>query len=318
MVAVLLILDGASEPLGSGPTSLELARTPTLDRLTRGGTLTRLQTIPDGLPAGSDTAIPGLLGWTPTSGVDRGLLEAAAHEVPLADGDHAWRVDVVDGDGNRADEPDVQAAEVELRSRLHRHMVRRIGGHRLLLSGPPPLPIARQPNLRLWPEGVAPPGILDRKTVVVCARGAAAGTARLMGADVIVPPGATGWIDTDLTAKATAAAQAIATGARQVVVHVAAPDEAAHRLDRATKIAAIERIDRDLVAPLLAAVRSASGTLTICPDHGCDPCTGLHCSDPVPRLTWPSRSHHLDPTSRVTERAVADLPIISLACREAA
>ncbi len=96
MVDVLLILDGASEPLGAGaPTSLERARTPALDALAREGELSRLRTIAPGLPAGSEAAIPALLGWMPPAPVDRGALEAAARGIALGPGERAWRVDVL-------------------------------------------------------------------------------------------------------------------------------------------------------------------------------------------------------------------------------
>ena len=81
---LLVILDGASEPLGgASPTSLERARTPVLDRLARGGDLRRVRTVPDGLPAGSETAIPVLLGWVPHEPVDRALVEAAARDIDV-------------------------------------------------------------------------------------------------------------------------------------------------------------------------------------------------------------------------------------------
>ena len=86
--------------------------------------------------------------------------------------------------------------------------------------------------MRVWPDGACLPRALDDTTVVVAARGAAAGCARLLGAALVVPPGATGDVDSDLHAKARAAVDAIERGARRVVVHVGAPDEAAHRRDR--------------------------------------------------------------------------------------
>ena len=95
-------------------------------------------------------------------------------------------------------------------------------------------------GLRVWPEGVVPPRILGPETVVVGARGAAIGAARLMGADTVVPAGATGLPASDLAAKAAAALAAIAAGAARVVVHVGGPDEAAHQRDRAAKVASIE------------------------------------------------------------------------------
>jgi 2,3-bisphosphoglycerate-independent phosphoglycerate mutase len=88
--------------------------------------------------------------------------------------------------------------------------------------------------------------------------------------------------------------------ARRVVVHVGAPDEAAHARDADAKVAAIERADRELLAPLADAVRAAGGTLRVCPDHGCDPRTGRHDADPVPCLTWPASAP--DSTARLIER----------------
>ncbi|RDI73591.1 Metalloenzyme-type protein [Gaiella occulta] len=308
MVAVLVILDGASEPGGATATSLERARTPALDELAAAGTLSRVRTVPAGLPAGSETAIPVLLGWTPAVPVDRGMIEAAARDVPLAEGQRAWRVDVVAADGGRAEETSVGRAADELRAAAPRHSVQPIGEHRLLLTGPPPLPIAAREGLRVWAEGALPPRLLGPATVVVAARGAAAGVARLMGADVVVPDGATGSLDTDLEAKAASALEAMARGAKQVVVHVGAPDEASHRRNPAAKVAAIERIDRELVTPLARAVMRAGGTLRVCPDHGCDPRTGIHDGDPVPCLTWSAGAGGNGGRMRLTERAVAELP----------
>jgi 2,3-bisphosphoglycerate-independent phosphoglycerate mutase len=283
VVDVLVILDGASEPCRAGPTSLEAARTPVLDALAHDGTIAALRTVPDGLPAGSETAIPLLLGWAPTAPVDRGALEAAAHEVDLAEGERAWRVDV-------ADERRVDEAIAMLRADAPEHRVLRLAGHRLLLCGRPPLPAAAcRAGLRPWAEGAVPPRVLDERTTVVAARGAAAGAARLMGARVVHPPGATGMPDSDFGAKAVYARAAIAAGAERVVVHVGAPDEAAHRRDRALKIAAIERADREILGPLAGAVGRAGGRLRVCPDHGCDPETGEHDGAPVPCLTWPAR-----------------------------
>ncbi|MFP5451914.1 MAG: phosphoglycerate mutase, partial [Thermoleophilia bacterium] len=61
MVAALLILDGASEPVRPGrPTSLERARTPALDALAADAAPARVRTVPPGLTAGSEIAIPSL------------------------------------------------------------------------------------------------------------------------------------------------------------------------------------------------------------------------------------------------------------------
>ncbi len=425
MVDVLVVLDGASEPRRDGaPTSLERARTPVLDRLVSEGALTRLRTVAPWLCAGSEAAIPALLGWTPPQAVDRGAVEAAAHGIVVRAGERAWRIDVLEegcvdvgssGDpnpthprglerpgaaggragesaaaargccpgeaevaavggragelevaavggragelgvaavggragelgvaavGGRAGELEVARAAATLAAAAPGHAVHRLAGHRLLLVGPAPLPdAALAPDLRVWPEGIAPPSILDAETVVVGARGAAIGIARLMGAATLVPDGATGLPGSDLRAKAAAAIAAIGAGAVRVVAHVGGPDEAAHLRDRGLKVAALEHADRDLLAPLVAAIRSAGGTLRVCPDHGCDPGTGEHDAAPVPCVRWSPAEADADPDAgadagvapvpcgawspadadasptarRLTERAVAHLPIVELA-----
>lgn len=308
MVDVLLILDGASEPVDAGPTSLERARTPVLDRLAREGELARVRTIAPGLPAGSESAIPALLGWTPDAPLDRGAVEAAAHGVAPARGERTWRVDSLGQDGRRSGEGRAAEAVRQLRRHLPRHRVLRLGGHRLLVCGPPPLPDL-PPGLRAWPEGAIPPRVLDEYTTVIAAAGAAAGVGRLLGAQVVVPPGATGQPDTDLAGKAAAAARAAGEGAARVVVHVGGPDEAAHERDAAAKIAAIERADHELLARLARLVQIYAGTLRVCPDHGCDPHTGEHDHTPVPSVRWAPAARGDGHDARLTERAVAALPV---------
>jgi len=315
MVTVLVILDGASEPVGGGPTSLELARTPTLDRLAREGVQAKVRLIGAGMPVGSEAAIPALLGWFPTGPVDRGALEAAALGITVAPGERAWRVDaVVPWGTRRASRADTEQAARELALAAPGYAVHPLGGHRLLLCGPPPLPDAiRAHGLRVWRQGIVPPRVLGPDTVVIGARGAAVGAGRLMGARTIVPAGATGRPDSDLAAKAAAAVSAIAAGARMVAVHVGGPDEASHLRDRAAKIASLERADRDLIAPLAESVGRAGGTLRVGPDHGCDPETGAHHGGAVPWLVWsggPGESPRRDRAGerRLTERAVAGLP----------
>jgi 2,3-bisphosphoglycerate-independent phosphoglycerate mutase len=331
MVDVLVILDGASEPLGEAPTSLERAYTPVLDSLTGEGLVTALRTVATGLPVGSETAIPALLGWVPDEPVDRGAIEAAAHGIEVADGERAWRVDR----RNRGDATatarqlaHVLAKRLPGRRGSSRGRVHHICGHRMLVVGPEPAstlggellqvalrsgPFGRE--LFVWPPGAIPPRVLDEDTVVIGARGAAIGIARLMGARTIVPPGATGRPGTDLAAKAVAALSAIDAGAARVVVHVGAPDEAAHERDAEAKVAAIEAADRLLLSPLADTLRAHGGTLQVCPDHGCDPATGAHDGAPVPCLLWPASGMA---SERMTERAVAGLRALDPACLTAA
>ncbi len=323
---VLVILDGASEPLvDARPTSLERARTPALDALACAGMLARVRTVPAGLAPGSEVAIPVLLGWTPTAPVDRGAIEAAAYGVDVPAGSRAWRVDVLAGvdPSTRADGAMTRRAALALRVSAPAHAVHRLTGHRLLLVGPAPLPDgAWAPYLRVWPEGAAVPRTLNASTVVIAARGAAAGLATLLGADVVVPRGVTGDPDTDLGAKARAVIAALSAGATDVVVHVGGADEAAHRRDAGAKVSFLERTDRELIAPLADAVARAGGTLRVCPDHGCDPATGEHDAHPVPCVTRAADGAGARPADRpprrLTERAVANLHVSVLAPAAAA
>jgi 2,3-bisphosphoglycerate-independent phosphoglycerate mutase len=280
VVEVLLILDGASEPSGA---SLAQAWMPHLEALSRSGEVTRLTTVPPGLQPGSESAIPVLLGHTPAAPVDRAAIEAAAHEIDI---DEAWRVDVRAPDGGRADATATAHAAAELRAAGHQ--VHHLHGHRLLVAGATP---AASDTLIVWPRGATLPRVLDARTLVIGARGAAIGIARLLGAAVVVADGATGDVDTDLAAKLDAARAGIAEHRDRVVVHVGGADEAAHRRDGAAKVAFLERVDAELIGPLAAAVAEADGTLRICPDHGCDPATGRHDAEPVPHVRWtPARA----------------------------
>lgn len=273
MVDVLVILDGATDP---GAASLARANMPAYDRIAAAGTVEQVRWTPPGMEPGSESAIPVILGWTPTAPIDRAALEAVARGIP---GDDWWRVDVFAEDGRRGSGADVECAIHRIASRQAPggpRRTRRIGGHRLLVQGPLPLLPA---NVRAWPRGIIPPRVLSDDTCVVAAPGGAAGLAQLLGARVVTPAGATGRSDTDLAAKLAAAR---AADAARVVIHVGAPDEAAHDRDPDGKVAVLERIDRELLAPLA----ETADSLTITADHGCDPLTGEHDSDPVPLIRW--------------------------------
>lgn len=283
MVDVLVIPDGAAQPLRDGlPTAFERARTPVLDRLAAEGTVVRVATTPRGWPAGSETGIPALLGAPPRRPIGRGWVDAAAYGVDVPPGLAPWRADLVYGSGRRASVRQARDVCAHLGDGA-----RAVGGHRLVLLAPTRPADRRMLGLRLrvWDGGPPPEGALPVATTVICARGAAAGCARLLGAEVVVPDGATGDVDSDLRAKASAAIAAIARGAERVVVHVGGPDEAAHRRDAAAVAAVLERLDAELLGPLRDALEDA-GRLVLCPDHGTDPATGAHDAAPVPAVLW--------------------------------
>src|SRR4029079_17881841 len=80
-------------------------------------------------------------------------------------------------------------------------------------------------------------------------------------------PGATGYLDTDYAAKGQYAMQAL-DDSDLVIVHVEATDEASHEGDAAAKVEALERIDRDIVGPLHAHLRTRGDyRILVSPDH---------------------------------------------------
>jgi 2,3-bisphosphoglycerate-independent phosphoglycerate mutase len=306
VVDVLVIPDGAAQPPCPGvPTAFERAATPVLDELAAEGAVVRVATTPRGLPAGSETGIAALLGVPPRRPVGRGWVDAAAYGVEIPDGLTPWRADVVYRSGRRAS---IRQAR-DVCAHLGRH-ARAVSGHRLVIVADA-RPDGRRLlglEVRVWPCGSPPEGELPVQTTVVCARGAAAGLARLLGADVVVPPGATGDVDSDLPAKAAAVAEALADGATRVVVHVGGPDEAAHRRDAEAVIGALERLDAELLMPLREIVAAAGGRLIVCPDHGTDPASGRHDPAPVPAVVWGERVEPLGPAT-LSERATARAPV---------
>jgi 2,3-bisphosphoglycerate-independent phosphoglycerate mutase len=308
VVEVLVIPDGAAQPPRTGiPTAFEAARTPVLDALAAVGTVVRVAATPPGLPAGSETGISALLGAPPQCRVGRGWVDAAAYGVEVPYGMTPWRADLVYRSGRRASIRQARDVCVHLGRAAHA-----VSGHRLVLLA------AEQPanrrllglHVRVWPGGAVPAGEVPVETVVVCARGAAAGCARLLGARVAVPPGATGDVDADLHAKAQAAVAALADGAGRVVVHVGAPDEAAHRRQPEAVIEALQRLDAELLAPLRDAVAALGGRLAVCPDHGTDPVSGRHDPAPVPAVVWGDGVERAGPTE-LSERSARDAPVIA-------
>lgn len=352
---VVVIADGAADgPPGTPATALTRAATPNLDRLARHGTLLRARTIPPGLPPGSEVGIPTLLGVRPDRAPGRGFVEAAAAGVAVPAGSAAWRLDL---HAARApwDPPDPDGTAARLATLLGAR-VTHLRGHRFLLVGPaawgdaPPPPHAPgsspppqpggsgtgwparlAPAARALPAGVVPVawGAVSRPllpaaphlTVVAAPSGAAAGIARLLGARLVTPPGATGRPGSDLDAKAAAAGRALGDGG-VVAVHVAAPDEAAHARDPATKQAAVEDLDARVVGPLAAAAARAGATLVVGCDHATDPASGQHLAGPVPVLVHrpggravvpPAAGRHTGASRRLTEADVAGAPLVEAA-----
>jgi 2,3-bisphosphoglycerate-independent phosphoglycerate mutase len=96
---VILIMDGAAGwPVSErgGRTTLELARTPNLDALTRSGRLGLTHNVPEGMEPSSAIACMSLLGYDP--GVyyrGRAAIEAVSMGIPIGPGEVVFRCNLV-------------------------------------------------------------------------------------------------------------------------------------------------------------------------------------------------------------------------------
>ena len=124
----------------------------------------------------------------------------------------------------------------------------------------------------LWGQGKAPrlpkfAELRGLKGAIISAVDLVRGVGVLAGWERIDVPGATGYLDTDYAAKGRAGVAALEDH-DLVCVHVEAPDEASHEGRAEAKIEALERMDRDIVAPLRQALgKYPSGRILISPDH---------------------------------------------------
>ncbi len=140
----------------------------------------------------------------------------------------------------------------------------------------------------LWGQGKRPsiPEFSDRYGVssgaVITAVDLLKGLGRYLGWEIVEVPGATGYFDTDYEAKGRYAIEALKDH-DIVLVHVEAPDEAAHQGDVVEKIRAIENVDRHVLGPVLSELkRYGEYRLLYMPDHYTVIQKRTHSEEPVP------------------------------------
>jgi 2,3-bisphosphoglycerate-independent phosphoglycerate mutase len=142
-------------------------------------------------------------------------------------------------------------------------------------------------NVWLWGLGQAPRlrSFVDQYGVrgaMITAVDLLRGIAALVGWDRIDVQGATGYLDTDYAAKGRAAIEALKKY-DIVCVHVEASDEASHEGRCDEKVKALERIDEQIVGPLLTALEShGDWRIMISPDHPTFLRTKIHTHGNVP------------------------------------
>ena len=111
----------------------------------------------------------------------------------------------------------------------------------------------------------------------------------IAGLDIILVPGATGYIDTNYRGKAEYAIDALKSR-DFVYLHVEAPDEAAHGGLLKEKIEAIENFDREVVGTIINSLDQIGDCrVLVTPDHPTPVAKRTHTRDPVPFVLYDSR-----------------------------
>jgi 2,3-bisphosphoglycerate-independent phosphoglycerate mutase len=134
---------------------------------------------------------------------------------------------------------------------------------------------------------------------VISAVDLAKGLGMCAGLKVIDVPGATGNVHTNFKGKAEAALSGFRSGLDFVYLHIEAPDEAGHRGEVDNKVLAIEKIDSEVLDPILAKMPEISEEfkIMVLPDHPTPLVLKTHVPDPVPFLIY----NHLHPKSSFIE-----------------
>ena len=143
-------------------------------------------------------------------------------------------------------------------------------------------------NIWLWGQGQSPklPSFKETHSIngaMITAVDLLRGLGRLIGWEIIEVPGATGYVDTNYAAKGQYAISALEKF-DLVCVHVEATDEASHEGDAKKKIAAIESIDQEIVAPIYEELSAnhEGWRILITPDHPTFLRTKTHTHGDVP------------------------------------
>jgi len=146
----------------------------------------------------------------------------------------------------------------------------------------------------LWGQGRPPrlPSFVEKYGLsggVVAAVDLVKGIGLYAGLEAAAVAGATGFLDTDYSAKAQAALR-ILDERDFVYVHVEAPDEAGHMGNAVEKVRAIERFDAEVVGPVREGLEALGPfRLLVLPDHPTPVPLRTHTGDPCPFVLFDSR-----------------------------
>lgn len=146
-----------------------------------------------------------------------------------------------------------------------------------------------------WSPGKKPqlPAFSDKwnmKGAVISAVDLIKGIGLCAGMRSIDVEGATGNVHTNYTGKAKAAINAFEDGFELVYVHVEGPDECGHRAELENKVISVERIDSEILAPVLHYLEGTGEAfkIMVLPDHPTPIRIRTHTIDPVPFFIYAS------------------------------
>ena len=116
------------------------------------------------------------------------------------------------------------------------------------------------------------------------------------GMDICYLASATGGVETDFRGKGDLAAAYLKGGGEFIFVHVEAPDESSHQGKPDMKVNAIEKIDKELIPPILEACKAMGEDyrIIVSPDHATPLELRTHTREPIPFVIFDSRHHQMD------------------------
>lgn len=167
-------------------------------------------------------------------------------------------------------------------------------------------------SIWLWGEGTKPKVFNFQehygvKASVISAVDLIKGIGISAGMKVLEVAGATGNEHTNFAGKCQAAYDTLMDGQDFVYIHVEAPDECGHRGDVENKVYSIERIDEEIVGPLIKKLEACGEaySILVLPDHPTPLALKTHTSDPVPFLLYRSDNKKQNEGAVYTEAAAS-------------
>lgn len=156
--------------------------------------------------------------------------------------------------------------------------------------------VGMQPDLQPFEERY---GI---KAACVSATSLIIGVCKALGMEIIDVPEANGHVDSNIGKKAEAAINALEKY-DLVFLHIKGTDEASHDGNFAAKAAMLERVDKDVIGPILKKVDLKNTTIVLTADHSTPLRLKQHSADPVPLVIF--GDVRTDDVSKYSERTCA-------------